>query len=1103
LTIHLTQQQEQQLIKPSLEEFSFSIGKSNQDTSQKKVVGSAKSGDLDGQVEHRATVQQSASSDDHEDMISSSTVLSHQQPGALTNQPNSPSSSTNCATLHVSSPTSTDESAITVNDQSATSLSSMNEVDDSTKRTFVNRLREKAKVLYLAKDYRSSILSYTDAIKVHTTDGTSGRDNFLAVLLFNRAAGLAMVGAYGAAVSDCEQALQCVSDSGNELSPDSGPALRAKLFACMGKSLLKLGETDKADAAFQNALQVAETTLNDEILDPQNLFSQVMTEATLGKTEAARLRDTLDKFESSAKKCLCFRRLERRSSVEALNHVDTALATAYGSEEIHKKKVKFLTALKRWREVTSHCEQLAAELVKLEGVFTEDLAIWQPTLASPTALTLGPAFFGGTHDEVAILSTIYDDYEVKDDDDEMSSSHPVLLPALLQKQSNPAFDHNDADEDNNTIIDSSKEQKGDEKSVFPGQAMSTATATTASTTATRSISTNSTAWTHPDSSDYPHQHDKNETSPSSPYSKLPPPPSLTFDYNKAHYYSTKTAYFVQKRQGDKAFVIPEQVIPKTTIAAKVWTDSPLHPHHDLESTVVQVNNNSTNTLDHNNRNLLTESNDTSVQEPVQLHHVFNASEAEVTTPLTVSTLEEHGDEDDGHFAEYGNVPGCFPHPISGHHNQRLDQHQEILLQQSQQQFREERLQREQLQKQVEQLQQQLLAYQEQLEQLKSQGHAKKIATAATSDPSPVAPAAATAADTVHNSTSYDTAVSLTNLTLGHEVNTSPNQVNTNSSLSNQLADQVKEEIEVNHDVKETVEETQDEEEEKEEFQDAKEEIEDSQDVKEALGETHGVEEEMDETQDVKEELKDTPTQEELEKIQDCNTAESNELLLKSTVPEKELLMPLQPYFNPSLETALLPMSLSSSMMKKTQFALLSRLQQLYKMESESTDGTQSFEELEGLVLENLNALSEQMHSYDQREKQQQQQEKPKKAGATSYNDDLIGSPLFQESHDGNHDMQVDGILQQLAAAQQENEPKDDYSFPDSRMAQALKELCDSSNDYQLAAMEEARATARREAWEEAMKVLGQPSSSPSRPPQTPLPPSTQPSPSGGVRDDDE
>ncbi len=349
-------------------------------------------------------------SDDQDDATSTNTVESEQQQQQQQQQAPHPSEHSVPNTEEPSTqPTaSMTDHAVPAKESSSSANERMEDADNSGKRGLVNRLREQAKSSYLAKDFRSSVLNYTNAIKVHTTGGTSGRNDVLAVLLSNRAAGLVMIGAYGAAASDCEQALRYVSDSGTELSSDSGPVLRAKLYARMGKSLLKMGQTDQADAAFQNALRVAESTLrlSQEIRDPQtldqhqNLFSQVMTEATLGKSEARRLRDTLDKLASCARMS-SFRNAERRSSVEALSHVNMALATAYGSEDLHDKKVKFLVALKRWREVACHCERLAAELVKLDGVFTEDLAAWQPTPPLPPVRALNPSFFGDTREDEA------------------------------------------------------------------------------------------------------------------------------------------------------------------------------------------------------------------------------------------------------------------------------------------------------------------------------------------------------------------------------------------------------------------------------------------------------------------------------------------------------------------------------------------------------------------------------------------------------------------------------------------------------------------------------------------------------------------------------
>jgi hypothetical protein len=154
----------------------------------------------------------------------------------------------------------------------------------------------------------------------------------------------------------------------------------------------------------------------------------------------------------------------------------------------------------------------------------------------------------------------------------------------------------------------------------------------------------------------------------------------------------------------------------------------------------------------------------------------------------------------------------------------------------------------------------------------------------------------------------------------------------------------------------------------------------------------------------------------------------------------------------SLEMVVSPLASSSVRMKETQFAILTHLKQLAEMESaESSEDIQDLDELEALILERLDILSEQMYHYDQLEKQQQQQQQ------------------------GRTDKVEVGTPQRL------KNKVDEESFDDSRIAEALKQLCETSSEYQVAAMEEACATARREAWEEAMKIMGKPSS-----PSTPL-----------------
>ena len=93
------------------------------------------------------------------------------------------------------------------------------------------------------------------------------------------------------------------------------------------------------------------------------------------------------------------RSLERERNLAAVGHVNMALSTATGCAALHEQKVSLLANLKRWREVASHCDRLAAANTKLDGCFSVDLASKNPFLGVPPAKFLTPDFFGDSRED--------------------------------------------------------------------------------------------------------------------------------------------------------------------------------------------------------------------------------------------------------------------------------------------------------------------------------------------------------------------------------------------------------------------------------------------------------------------------------------------------------------------------------------------------------------------------------------------------------------------------------------------------------------------------------------------------------------------------------
>ncbi len=276
----------------------------------------------------------------------------------------------------------------------------------SIKRAMVMSLREEGKCHYIAKDYRSSILTYTQAIKLYVTDCMEQPTNdLLAVLLSNRAAGLLMIGACQVAADDCLRALSFVSNSATTMrSKEGGPILRPKLYNRMARALIKLGKVDSAEQTFSQAIESANTALAQPTADQEGLpngLEQVIQEATLGQTDVSMLRESMHRLllATQAANQTSSRVMAREKNLEALGHVNSALLTATGCDSLHEQKIALLASLKRWREVGSHCERLAADNVKFDGCFKDDLSAKHPFLDVAPAKFLDRNFFGDAQED--------------------------------------------------------------------------------------------------------------------------------------------------------------------------------------------------------------------------------------------------------------------------------------------------------------------------------------------------------------------------------------------------------------------------------------------------------------------------------------------------------------------------------------------------------------------------------------------------------------------------------------------------------------------------------------------------------------------------------
>jgi len=332
----------------------------------------------------------------------------HHRPGALGHHP-------------VSSPHKREKSfygfddATTVKDD-ITEVAS-DEEQDTAKRQQVSLLRDEGRSFYINGAYKESVLKYTEAIRVHTDNYSerinNGNDNTLAALYGNRAAALMMTGAYSGASADCNRALQCTAHDSTKGSLESGPAFRSKILCRMARALIKAGNVWEAENAFQAAGEAASQDMSalsrsggnpEDIRQAEKILGQCQTDATLGLSDVKRYRDSLEgaaKITAESSNKGVNLATDRRNSVQLLMFINATLSVSPGSMELHERKVQALATLKRWAELGNHCERLAAEMVKIDGIFQGDLASLSPFPDVRAATSLKPDFFEKNPDDIS------------------------------------------------------------------------------------------------------------------------------------------------------------------------------------------------------------------------------------------------------------------------------------------------------------------------------------------------------------------------------------------------------------------------------------------------------------------------------------------------------------------------------------------------------------------------------------------------------------------------------------------------------------------------------------------------------------------------------
>lgn len=245
----------------------------------------------------------------------------------------------------------------------------------------VEYLQEEARKHYLSCQYKAAIIMYSEAItavsklsyakpfEVQANNSPTflleKERELLSLIYANRAASLLMVGAYEAATNDCKKAIN-FSDKRKNIT-ENGVAFVAKVYCRMARSYLKLGNIKEAEANFNLALRISENFIKP--LDPEKCSSselsvveqlnRLISNATIGLGEAHRCQEAMN-------------------IARTFRSIDDVLEICPGLESLHEQKINLLIKKRRWADVALHCEKLACDAVKLDGVFNEDLLPFKP-----------------------------------------------------------------------------------------------------------------------------------------------------------------------------------------------------------------------------------------------------------------------------------------------------------------------------------------------------------------------------------------------------------------------------------------------------------------------------------------------------------------------------------------------------------------------------------------------------------------------------------------------------------------------------------------------------------------------------------------------------
>ena len=246
-------------------------------------------------------------------------------------------------------------------------------------------------------NYRKAIQLLTRVIQSYNDNGEEQQSS-LATIYGYRSEALYELGAYEASTRDARNVLQFYnsdekgdkqhwfggifkssssSAQSQKLNHEGDVVLRAKALCTLGYSLLRQGHLDEVQGSFEEATNTANKALEDAIDLPVSDRPVDYEQAVVSLKETIQLA-TEGQSLLSTYECLMTKLDDGSNKREYLQVLDSAIEISPAAIHLHVRKVNYLIGRRRWFAVANHCEQLAANGTKLEGVFKGDLADIDP-----------------------------------------------------------------------------------------------------------------------------------------------------------------------------------------------------------------------------------------------------------------------------------------------------------------------------------------------------------------------------------------------------------------------------------------------------------------------------------------------------------------------------------------------------------------------------------------------------------------------------------------------------------------------------------------------------------------------------------------------------